>query len=66
MFNSVEGRVYPKKKMKKPYESPLETEEERTKKYRQMQILAKDIRDIDDMMNAENKTDNQQIIMNSK
>jgi hypothetical protein len=52
--------------MKKPYESPLETEEERTKKYRQMQILAKDIRDIDDMMNAENKTDNQQIIMNSK
>lgn len=52
--------------MRKPNESPLETEEERKKKYLHMKSLAKDIRDIDDMMNAEHISDNQQIIMNSK
>ncbi len=49
-----------------PYESVQIPEEENKRKYQRMKTIAKDIREMDDIMNQENKNDNEMIIHNSQ
>ena len=55
-----------KKKPRVPYESVQIPEEETKRKYQRMKTIAKDIKEMYDIMNQENKNDNEMIIHNSK